>query len=174
MSYAVKRQSAERFAAIKQYLEDHPIEDASPLRVLDFGCLDGYFAQRFAEDGAAVTAVDDSTIFDPATINPRITSIVQHVEADEISDLGEFDVVLCLSVLHHLPSWRKYVTAFKKAGTVLFIEVANPDEVLPKAKAHKQSGRIHTAVAKLGELLTQTPGYDKQFERDLFVVDQRP
>lgn len=172
MSYSTRRESPTRYAVIKQYLESHPFGE-DELKVLDFGCLDGYFANRFATEGADVTAVDDSFMFDAAAINPNITCIAKHVEPEEIPDLGEFDVVLCLSVLHHLPNWRKYVTAFKKAGTVLFIEVANPDENLPKAKAHSQSKRIHTAIAKLGDVITQTPGYDRQFERDMFVIDQR-
>ena len=169
MSYAQKRDSAGRFDAILAYLEGR----THGMRVLDFGCLDGYFANRFADLGAEVVAVDDSDMFDPSKMHANVTPVAAHLEPVDIKTWGHFDVVLALSVLHHLPSWRKYLTALKKSGDILFIETANPDETLPRAKAHAMSDRIVTAVSKLGESIKQTPGYDAGSLRDLWVIDQR-
>lgn len=163
---AGKRDAAGRFAAIAEYLGA-----ARGFTCLDLGAYGGYFSARLADQfGAKCTAVDDSPYLIEA---PGVKVINQRLTPAEIRNLGQFDVVLCLSVLHHLKSWRATLNALLDAAPVVFTETAHPDENLPKAANHKASAQIHAALEQAGAIvLTQTPGYDERFERPLWVVDR--
>ena len=165
------RDGNERYEAIRNYLLANDIGD-NPT-VLDFGAWNGYFSRRLAEDfDAHCTAVDDTPELEPY---PGVTVINRRLAADEIT--GPYDVVIAMSVMHHLENWRQYLDAFLAAGKVVFLEVAIPDENLPKAKAHNNSKAIMRAVKakKLGgTVIAETPGYDFSHLRPLIVIDQRP
>ena len=160
-----------RYEAIRNYLLANDIGD-NPT-VLDLGAWNGYFSRRLAEDfDAHCTAVDDTLELQPY---PGVTVINRRLAADEITET--YDVVIAMSVLHHLDNWRQYLDAILAAGKVVFLEVAIPDESLPKAKAHNSSKAIMRAVKakKLGgTIIAETPGYDFSHLRPLIVVDQRP
>lgn len=163
--YHQRRRSDTRLAAITEYL------DADPgFTLLEFGALDGYFStQLAAQRGAQATAVDDSRHLTDA---PGVTAIHGRLTATEIRKLGTFDVTLCLSVLHHLTTWKSTLNAILDSAPIVFIETAHPNETLPKAVAHKHSAAIAAAVEKAGGVdIAHTPGYDTAFERPLFVVD---
>ena len=62
-----------------------------------------------AEDfGASCTAVDDYEDW----FLPGVTVINERLTADQLARLGSFDVVLGLSVLHHVLDWRRYLDAY--------------------------------------------------------------
>jgi len=159
------RDTENRYLAIANYLAGQ-----TEFTVLDFGAHIGYFSRRLAaEFGAACTAVDDHPRLEPTdgvqVINERLT-------AGGIRKLGKFDVVLCLSVLHHVPQWRAVFKALRDAGRIVFVETAHPDEHLPKARMHHSSADIHKTVEETGaRILTWTRGYDKRFKRPLWVID---
>lgn len=162
-----KRDAAGRFTAIADYLDDR-----RGFTVLDFGAYGGYFSARLVEQfGATCTAVDDSPHL---TESPGVRVIRERLTPTGIRQLGKFDVVLCLSVLHHLKTWRATLNALLSATPVVFIETAHPDETLPRAGNHEASPKILAALEKAGgTVITHTPGYDKRFERPLFVIDHR-
>lgn len=163
-----KRDAASRYQAIAERIAYAGLRPG--FTVLDFGAYGGYFSARLAEEfGAVCTAVDDSPKLKPA---PGITVINERVTPSGIAKLGTFDVVLCLSVLHHSTNWRNYLEALTEAaGELLFVETANPDETLPKAKAHNQSKAIHTAVERAGgEVIVKTAGYDSRYARPVWVI----
>jgi O-antigen chain-terminating methyltransferase len=81
-----------------------------PLKVLDLGCAQGFFSLSLASSGATVTGVDFqaeniSVCSSLAEENPDLpVSFVQARIEDFVETLnpGEYDVVLGLSVFHHL------------------------------------------------------------------------
>lgn len=84
-------------------------EDLRGKRVLDVGCLDGYFSFAAERRGASVVALDKWKVVNPAGFNlarKMLNSSVVPSKMDlmDISKetIGTYDVVLCLSVLHHL------------------------------------------------------------------------
>lgn len=167
-----RRDAAGRYRAIAEYL--HEAGFAPGGRILDFGAYGGYFASRLAEEfDAKCVAVDDSKKLNLDL--PGVTVVRDRVTPSGISKLGQFDVVLCLSVLHHQTNWKTYLNALLAAGKVVFIETSHPDESLPKARAQYLAGSIHKTVSALADnrVLTSTPGYDKRYQRPLWVVDQR-
>lgn len=159
-----------RYRAIRKYLEDNPIEPG--FSVLDFGAWNGYFSRRLADDfDANCTAVDNVPELEPY---PGVAVINRRIQPDEIT--GTYDVVIAMSVLHHLENWRDYFAKFLEVAPVVFLEVAAPSEVLPKAKAHNNSKAIMRSVKakKLGgTVIAETPGYDSKHLRPLIVIDQR-
>ncbi|WP_306365456.1 bifunctional 2-polyprenyl-6-hydroxyphenol methylase/3-demethylubiquinol 3-O-methyltransferase UbiG [Nocardia sp. CC227C] len=166
-----RRDAAGRYKAIADYLGD----DMRGFHVLDLGAYNGYFSRRLAEDfGAHCVAADD---YVGLTDAPGVKAVRKRLSMPELTSLGSFDVVLCLSVLHHLPDWRAYLDALVSMAPLVFIETAHPDEVLPKAKAHGQSREIEAAVDALagahGTMLAFTPGHDARHARPLWVIDRR-
>ena len=163
--YHQRRHSEARLAAITEYLDGR-----HGFTVLELGALDGYFSTQLAEQfGAHATAVDDSRHL---TDTPGVTAIHSRLTATEIRKLGQFDVTLCLSVLHHLTAWKSTLNALLDSAPIVFIETAHPNETLPKAAAHKHSAAITAAVEKAGGVdIAHTPGYDPKHSRPLFVID---
>jgi tRNA (mo5U34)-methyltransferase len=83
--------------------------DLRGLRVLDIGTSDGFFALHLARRGAEVVAIDyrgkqDHGYYVTERLNP--VQIEYHrMNVYELADrhLGQFDIVLFLGVLYHLP-----------------------------------------------------------------------
>ena len=164
--YHQRRNSADRLAAIIEYLGD-----TRGIKVLEFGALDGWFSQQLTEHlDAECTVVDDN----PSLEGSRLNVINKRLTATEIRKLGKFDVVLALSVLHHVPQWKATLNALLNAAPVAFIETAVPDETLPKAVNHAASEQIIKAVQDAGAIsISRNPGYDAKYMRDLWVIDNR-
>lgn len=165
-----RRDAAGRYKAIADYLGD----DMRGFHVLDLGAYNGYFSRRLTEDfGAHCVAVDD---FPGLTGVPGVKTIHRRLSTNELAGLGSFDVVLCLSVLHHLPDWRAYLDTMVSMAPLVFVETAAPLEVLPKARAHAESAEIEAAVEALTQnksTLAATPGHDARWLRPLWVIDRR-
>lgn len=156
-----------RYHAITDYLGDRV-----GLHILDFGCWNSYFAARLAHDyGHHVIAVDNT----PITPAPGVEVVNKYLGPKDIRRLGHFDAGLCLSVLHHQKQPRSYLNALLAVCEVLFVESAHPDETLPGVDTHKHSPMILTEIAKHHPTaLCDTPGWDENYHRTLWVIDQRP
>ena len=98
----------EKIAAIYDYISK---EKGRPLKVLDLGCAQGFFSLSLAARGAIVTAVDysqpnvdvcnkladENSGFDVEFLLGSIETIIQERVKEQ-----EYDLVLGLSVFHHL------------------------------------------------------------------------
>lgn len=100
-------------------IKDHIVGE----RVLDIGCLTGWFSRRIAESGRSVVGVDsDSRVLGAA----KIISAYKGFSSDNpsflnmgfeklLGDGAKFDTILCLNVLHHYirNSQKKMLDAVK-------------------------------------------------------------
>lgn len=164
------RKAAPRYEAIAKELSGH-----QGFSVLDLGAYNGYFSLRLAEDfDASCTAVDDYRGLRSAlaeACDGRVTGIHERLTPESLAALGDFDVILCLSVLHHVPWWRAMLEMISEQSTVLFIETVSPNEVLPKARAH--CPEIPAAVEDLGgKVICRSHGYKSKKQRPLRVFGQ--
>lgn len=97
-------------------------------KVLDIGASDGYFSLELHKRGANVTALDyrDKSVSGFSTMETINDVKIRHVVAsvyDIDSSFGEFDIVLHLGVIYHLPDipaslWR----ARQVCKGVIFLE----------------------------------------------------
>lgn len=132
-----------RYLAVRDEIAKLP----RPCTVLDFGAHNGSFSVRLAQDlGCEVLAVDEHHQISA----PGVKSLKRRVGAGGIEELGRFDVVLAMSVLHHFGDWRRALTAFRRiARRVLIVEAPHPDEVLTKPAARHELAAIHAFVRTL-------------------------
>jgi hypothetical protein len=86
-----------------------------------------------------------------------------------IGQLGHFDVVLCLSVLHHWPNWRDYLDALLAAGDLVFIESANPAEV-GLGRHRDDAVGAHVELSKIGTPIAHTRPIVGEHLRPLWVI----
>lgn len=164
------RDAAKRYAAIAERLYGH-----EGFTVLDVGAYNGYFSLRLAEEfGASVVAADTHRGLRRSLAeagDDRVRGVYEKLTPARVREMGPFDVVLCLSVLHHVPEWEPLLEALHDSTRVLFVETATPKETLPKAIAHSDSARITDAVAALGgEVIARTAGYKSRKLRPLRMI----
>lgn len=162
------RPAAARYDAIRA-----EIGDRSGLRILDIGAHEAYFSLRLAEEcGASVTAVDDWQGLRPAlevARHPHVTGVYERLTPESLAELGDWDVILCLSVLHHVPWWEQMLTQVRAQSQLLVVEVAVAHEVLPKAVAH--CPEIPDAVRSLGgRVIARTHGYRSRKMRPMYAI----
>lgn len=150
---AGERDCADRYAAIRDVLAGL----GGPLMALDLGANSGYFARRIVADfpAAHVTAVDPRPEVHQAA-GERIDVYQQRVTAAELRAMARVDVVLALSVLHHMADWPAVLDQVRACRRWAIVEVPDPRERwMRSAAARHQLPAIHHAVdaaatAKLG------------------------
>jgi 2-polyprenyl-3-methyl-5-hydroxy-6-metoxy-1,4-benzoquinol methylase len=162
------RKAAPRYEAIAGQLQGR-----RGFTVLDLGAYNGYFSLRLAEDfDASCTAVDNWRGLPLALAeadDDRVRAVCERLTPATLRALGSFDVVLCLSVLHHVTWWEQMLAQLQKQARMLFIEVASANEVLPKAVAH--CPQIPAAAAGLGgRVIARTHGYKSKKLRPLYAI----
>lgn len=107
---------------------------SSARTALDVGCGDGAIARALAQQGLRVSAVDLSPgMIALARRSTTVSLPVNYVLGDVLVDgpeLGVFDVVICVNVLHHVPiaSAVARLTELVAPGGLLLIQdvVARP------------------------------------------------
>lgn len=143
---AGERDCADRYEPIRDLLATID----GPFTVLDLGANSGYFSARIADDfpAADVTAVDPRPELQQAA-SDRVTVVRQRMDATALRALPRHDVVLALSVLHHLPDWRQALGWLRACRRWLVAEVPHPGERwMRSAAARHELGPLHDAVAK--------------------------
>lgn len=143
---AAQRDCADRYAPIRDLLTTID----GPFTVLDLGANAGWFSTRIATDfpAAQVTAVDPRPEVQQAT-SDRVTAVQQRMDAAALRALPRHDVVLALSVLHHLPEWQQAVPWLQACRRWLVAEVPHPDERwMRSAAARHELGPLHNTVTR--------------------------
>jgi len=135
-------------------------------RVLDFGAFTGYFAHRLADQRNA-----DCVAVSPEVLpHPNVTIVPRRLSVYGLHALGHFDVVLGLSVLHHLDPWQDYLTALLAAGDTVILETPHPDETFNHCPPDKVKA---IADAVFGPILCRTPGYQTDLLRPTILAKGR-
>lgn len=154
-----ERDCAGRYQAIVPYVADGA-------RVLDFGAFSGYFSHRLADERSA-RCVAVAPEVEPY---PGVTVVKGRMDVAGIRNLGRFDVVLALSVLHHLDQWEDYLDALCAAGGTVIVEVPHPEERFDHCDAEKVEA---IAAAVYGPTLCWTAGYRTDLLRPTILVKGR-
>lgn len=173
----VSRDTRERLEIINQHYESLEKALGRPLRVLDLGCAQGFFSLNLANRGALVNGID----FQKDNINVcralaeenphlnvsfslgKIEHIIEQLKADE------YDMVLGLSVFHHLihengiEQVKRWLQILSNCIPVLILELAlkteplywaesqpdAPSELLEKLAFYHQIGEFKTHLSDI-------------------------
>lgn len=144
LDQAVSRQCDDRLAVIRAAMESLVNLYGRPLRVLDLGCAQGFFSMSVADLCESVLGIDFLAPNIDVCNAARDAAGLHHVQfqTGEITDIiqalrpGEFDVVLGLSVFHHLchsQGWSNIAHRLKQLASVtdvLMLELADANEPL--------------------------------------------
>jgi hypothetical protein len=149
---------------------------AEPFTLLDFGAYTGYFATRITDQFAATaTAVDDFAGLGAAA-SDRVTVIGRRLDAGGLRALPRHDVVLALSVLHHIADWRAALALLHACRSHLIVEVCHPSEKwMRRAASRRAVAAQYKTVKSLpgARLLGTSPRVGRDgvsYERPIFSV----
>lgn len=169
-----RRDAVTRYEAIAGRLGHLP----PGFRAVDVGAHSGYFSYRMADElGADVLAIDgDPALRDGVAQqghHERVHASYANLLPGQLPGLGNFDVGLCLSVLHHLHWWPRMIEDLLDACALVFIETAVPGESLSTISA--RTGPTCEAVEALpgAEVICKVPGFDARFPRPTYVIPGR-
>lgn len=186
-----KRDTEERWEFIRDELKRQGTRS-----LLDIGCAEGYFVRRAAKEvgcfGVGIEPKRERLLngeVDRLTKNRgRYAVIRAKLDPETIRGLPHCDVVLCLSVLHHvinkggIDAGREFMAALSTvARQALVFEMGaprHPDFVDDDGKARsadEQAPAIRALLESAGfknpRPLGRTPGYKGRYERDVFVAE---
>ena len=146
MSYGYQdtRDCAGRWAGIRPLLARY----TRPFTVLDIGANNGYFSHRIAQEfpTAVVVMLEQEPMGhqEPGTIFVQHRATLDTLE--ELDRCEHFDVVLCLSVLHHFPEGARALAAVRALGDHLVIETPPPSDTVSWAARHLSGPEIWAAL----------------------------
>lgn len=83
-----------------RWIEQSGVELGHATRALDLGCGHGVFGARLAKRGCQVTFADERNLLLPEMAGAPFRQI--NLDRDDISTLGQFDLVVCSNVFEHL------------------------------------------------------------------------
>ncbi|MFW6031144.1 MAG: class I SAM-dependent methyltransferase [Myxococcota bacterium] len=128
-----RRDCSTRYLAIRDALEEHV---GYGFTVADIGGRDGYFLVRLYEDLAA-----RGTLIDPRPAD--LPGHIRHVKAKykPKQDIGTYDVILLLSVLHHVGDWKAFYESLRARCRWLIVETANPEETFKRERPLEEIDR---------------------------------
>lgn len=147
-----KRDCAERYDIIRPALEKRL---GKGFTVADVGGWDGYFGIRLTEDCNATALNIDQRNRDLPIEHRQLK-----VTADTVSQVGFHDVILVLSVLHHMDDWRDVYQALRDQSRLLVVELAHPDEATTAKVdgAARNTAPSYEQVMADGQVLGSTKG----------------
>jgi hypothetical protein len=154
-----ERDCVGRYEAIRPYVP-------RGARVLDFGSHYGYFSHRLADelDARCLAVAPQAVIARGVEVWNGLATV------DDLRGFGQFDVVLALSILHHVRPWRDYYTALLEAAPTVIVEIPHPDERFP----HCPDGQIAELAQDItGPILCRTPGHVTDLLRPTILAKGR-
>lgn len=169
-----------RYEAIKRHLVTRmartDLNQFDKPTVLDIGAYNGYFCRRLADDFEAHCLAVDGQPFLEDYHSPSGGHVAaEHAlwEPKDILAAPTFDIILCLSVLHHHENWQDFLQAMLVRGTCLFIETANPQENLSETARINARAAWSWLYSVDAKVLVRTPPMNNQPElRPLWVLDK--
>lgn len=140
------RACADRWAILEPLVQSYRVQQGldRPLHVLDIGCAQGYFAFKFAELGAEVTAIDylpENVALCHALNKTKGEPVDFHLEQfsaalyEDLPD-GHYDFVLGLSIFHHIAheagfdKAQEHIKQLQRKSACLILELARREEGL--------------------------------------------
>ena len=153
------RDCASRYAAIAPALEARL---GRGFTVCDVGGRDGYFPARLLHEGYASAA----TIVDSyAGDFEGITHLRQKYRPGD--QIGTFNAILCLSVLHHVKDWRAVYEGLREHCRWLVVELPAPTERV------RWASELNAHIPAEGELLGHAPNLGGKVQRPTYIVRGR-
>lgn len=163
MTYDEARKSDERLSLILSHM------DKPPATVMDFGAHLGFFSHGLARAGYDVTAVEppNERVFDADLVAEHR----QWVHTPEDLPAGEFDYVLVLSVLHHIPGWQALLDhLLVHTRKAVFVEVPSLLEIHPTWHESRESYAYLRSVSN-ARIIGSSPECTRRVNRDLWKVE---
>lgn len=141
--YMVQRGWQDRFDAVldcvlRKYKRTYSL--------LDVGCNQGYFAKESMLYGAYPIGIEKDD--HGAMPFPVVRSRVSGADLLELSFSEHFDVVLCLSTLHHVDDWQTFLLGLLSIGEHLIMEIPNPDDT--ECRHYERACLQHATLVSLG------------------------
>lgn len=178
------RECSHRLQIIESIYNQLSAQLGRPLRVLDLGCAQGFFSLSLATKGATVLGVDFLAqnilvCHELAQEYPELSITFKQeniVETIKNLNKNEFDLVLGLSVFHHLvhqhsiakaQKWIQKVVESTSAG---LFELAIQEEPLYWAAAQPNNPRDLFKYCHFSHLITYFSTHLSEVKRPLFVV----
>ncbi|MFO1305820.1 MAG: methyltransferase domain-containing protein [Burkholderiales bacterium] len=181
------RRCDDRLAVIAAVVDTLRDRLGRPVRVLDLGCAQGYFALSLAARGACVTGVDRGAANIAlcralASRHPGLDA--QFVEADVVDFAttlapDRFDVALVLSVVHHVAherspeAARQFVAGCAERAQLLLVETALASEPMYWAHALPEDPRDLFADVPFVQAIARFPTHLSDVQRPLFFASAR-
>jgi SAM-dependent methyltransferase len=95
-----------------RWIERSGVALTGACRALDLGCGHGIFGAELAKRGCQVTFADDTNLLWPEIAASRFLPV--NLDRDEISKLGEYDLVVCSNVFEHLARANEFLDSVHK------------------------------------------------------------
>jgi O-antigen chain-terminating methyltransferase len=152
-----------------------------PARVLDLGCSQGYFSLALAARGANVVGIDHGEMNIAvckalAAEHPKFQAQFMRLGVEQLfetMDVAKFDLVLGLSVFHHLTKLhgiaiiQKWLSELAKAVPTCIFELALASEPMPWASAQPEDERSMLSGFAFVHELARVPTHLSDVERPL-------
>lgn len=181
---ASSRRSEDRLRPIIETIQDYP---SRPVRVLDLGCAQGYFAFKLDELGFEVTAVDSlrQNIELCRALNEKTGRGVifedAHADLEFASGLPDnhYDFVLVLNVLHHIchahgPEYtHQLLRALAAKSRVIIMELARKEEPVYWADKLPDSPVAFVRDFGFGRQIADSPTHLSGVRRPMYVASDQ-
>jgi SAM-dependent methyltransferase len=135
----------ERLLRVVSDVTDKPF---AALRVLDLGCLEGFYAVEFARRGAEVVGVEgrEANVAKAALAREALALERLSFFQDDVRNLsaevyGTFDVVLCLGIMYHLDAPDVFAFAARVAEVCTRLAVVETHVALRAETSRAYRGR---------------------------------
>src|SRR6478736_2829025 len=91
------------------WLEQNGVSLGKSTTALDLGCGHGVFGSALVKKGCQVTFADEENLLLPEIANAPFRKI--NIDRDDISSLGQYDLVICSNVLEHLAKPDRFINS---------------------------------------------------------------
>jgi SAM-dependent methyltransferase len=109
-----------------RWIERKGVKLGKATRVIDLGCGHGVFGAELIKRGCQVTFADESNGLLPELAGAPFRQV--NIDEDDISKLGEYDLVVCSNVLEHLDKPEEFIHSAGKLlapGGCLYLSWTN-------------------------------------------------